>query len=91
MKLAKISKNQVPEHLRGKWGGSFQWLGKIVLGSFGWQIIGSIPNEERILIVAAPHTSNWDFIIAIAALFALNVNVKWLGKDSFVLQYLRRG
>ena len=85
MKLAKISKNQVPEHLRGKWGSSFQWLGKIVLGSFGWQIIGSIPNEERILIVAAPHTSNWDFIIAIAALFALNVNVKWLGKDSLFI------
>ena len=81
MKLARISKDQVPEHLRGKWGRVFQWLGKIVLGSLGWQIIGSIPNEERILIVAAPHTSNWDFIIAIAALFALNVNVKWLGKD----------
>jgi 1-acyl-sn-glycerol-3-phosphate acyltransferase len=85
MKLARISKDQVPEHLRGKWGRVFQWLGKIVLGSLGWQIIGSIPNEERILIVAAPHTSNWDFIIAIATLFALNVNVKWLGKDSLFI------
>ena len=82
MKLLKISENQVPKHLKGKWNSFFQWLGKVFLGSLGWQIIGKIPHEEKIIIIAAPHTSNWDFIIAIAALFALNVNLKWLGKNS---------
>ena len=55
------------------------------MGVSGWQIIGKIPNEERVLIIAAPHTSNWDFILGIAALFALNVNIKWLGKHSIFL------
>ena len=85
MKLAKITKDQVPDHLKGKWGAFFQWLGKLVIGSSGWKITGKIPHEERILIIAAPHTSNWDFILGISALFALNVNIKWLGKNSLFI------
>jgi len=85
MKLAKASQNQVPQHLRGRWGAFFQWLGSSTLSVLGWQISGNIPNEERILIIAAPHTSNWDFLIAVATLFALNINMKWLGKKSLFI------
>jgi len=85
MKTGKTSQDQVPEHLRGGWGGFFQWLGKAVLSSIGWRVTGNIPNEERLLIIAAPHTSNWDFILGISALFALNVNIKWLGKNSLFI------
>ena len=88
MKLAQISRNQVPEHLRGKWGRPFQFLGRVILGSFGWQVTGNIPNEKRIIFVGAPHTSNWDFIFGIAALFALNLNLKWLGKNSIFVPFL---
>ena len=83
--LAKILDDPVPNHFKGRWGRLFQLLGRVVLGVSGWQIIGKIPNEERVLIIAAPHTSNWDFILGIAALFALNVNIKWLGKHSIFL------
>ena len=82
MRLAKVSTKQVPKHLRGKWGKVFQLLGRVFLGLFGWQVTGNIPNEEKIIIIAAPHTSNWDFVYAISAIFALNMNVKWLGKNS---------
>ena len=85
MKTDKTLQDQVPEHLRGRWGGFFQWLGKAVLSSIGWQVTGNIPNEERLLIIAAPHTSNWDFILGISALFAINVNIKWLGKNSLFI------
>jgi 1-acyl-sn-glycerol-3-phosphate acyltransferase len=85
MKTDKTPQDQVPEHLRGRWGGFFQWLGKVVLSSIGWQVTGNIPNEERLLIIAAPHTSNWDFILGISALFAINVNIKWLGKNSLFI------
>ena len=83
--LAKILDDQVPNLFKGKWGKPFQYLGRAVLGISGWQIVGKIPNEKRILIIAAPHTSNWDFILGISALFALNVNIKWLGKHSMFL------
>ena len=80
--VKRVSKNQVPLHLRGRWGSFFQWMGATTLILFGWQVSGNIPDEERLVIIAAPHTSNWDFVLAIAALFALNINIKWLGKDS---------
>ena len=40
---------------------------------------GEIPDEERIVLIAAPHTSNWDFILAMLAIFGLNIKVRWLG------------
>jgi 1-acyl-sn-glycerol-3-phosphate acyltransferase len=32
--------------------------------------------------IGAPHTSNWDFIIAMATMFALGVRISWMGKHS---------
>jgi len=80
--VKRVSKDQVPLHLRGRWGIFFQWMGATALSLFGWQVSGNIPNEERIVIIAAPHTSNWDLVLGISALFALNINIKWLGKNS---------
>jgi 1-acyl-sn-glycerol-3-phosphate acyltransferase len=34
------------------------------------------------VVVAAPHTSNWDFILGMLTILALNVNLKWVGKSS---------
>ena len=28
----------------------------------GWTAIGSVPEPRRFVLVAAPHTSNWDFL-----------------------------
>ena len=41
-----------------------------------------MPNLSKFVIIAAPHTSNWDFVIGIAAKFALGLRVLWLGKNS---------
>jgi 1-acyl-sn-glycerol-3-phosphate acyltransferase len=41
--------------------------------------------KKEFLLLPAPHTSNWDFILGISALFALNVNIKWLGKNSLFI------
>jgi 1-acyl-sn-glycerol-3-phosphate acyltransferase len=34
------------------------------------------------VIIAAPHTSNWDFVVAVAAKLALGIGAQWFGKDS---------
>ena len=47
MKLAKITKDQVPDHLKGKWGTFFQWLGKLVIGYSGWKITGKIHHRSE--------------------------------------------
>ena len=48
----------------------------------GWRIEGAFPDVPRALMVVAPHTSNWDFPIGVAAMFALGLRVSWLGKHT---------
>jgi 1-acyl-sn-glycerol-3-phosphate acyltransferase len=48
----------------------------------GWRIVGDMPMLPRFVVIVAPHTSNWDFPLGVAAMFALDLRVSWLGKDS---------
>jgi 1-acyl-sn-glycerol-3-phosphate acyltransferase len=57
-------------------------LGRFVLRVMGWRVDGNIPNVRKLVIIAAPHTSNWDFIVGIAAKLALGLEVRFLGKDT---------
>jgi 1-acyl-sn-glycerol-3-phosphate acyltransferase len=47
-----------------------------------WQIIGFLPDIPKYLVVAAPHTTNWDFFYALMLKGATGVNLQWVGKDS---------
>lgn len=53
-----------------------------MLALLGWRIEGVIPDLPKLVLIAAPHTSNWDFVVGIAAKLALRLRVMWLGKDS---------
>lgn len=57
-------------------------LGRAVLGLLRWRVLGQIPNVPKCVIIVAPHTSNWDFVIGIATIFALGLRVSYLGKHS---------
>jgi 1-acyl-sn-glycerol-3-phosphate acyltransferase len=49
----------------------------------GWQVDGALsPEAERCVVIAAPHTSNWDFPFTLLGAFALGMNIRWLGKAS---------
>ena len=55
-------------------------LGRGILRAIGWQIEGGLPNLSKVVVIVAPHSSNWDFIIGIASAFALRLDVHWVGK-----------
>lgn len=57
-------------------------LGRWTLRILGWGVEGVFPDAPKLVIIAAPHTSNWDFIVGIAAKLALGLRVLWFGKDS---------
>lgn len=57
-------------------------LGHGVLALMGWRVTGEIPNIPKLVLIAAPHTSNWDFVVGVAAKLALRLEVMWLGKDT---------
>ncbi|HEU4993323.1 MAG TPA: lysophospholipid acyltransferase family protein [Gemmatimonadaceae bacterium] len=57
-------------------------LGRWTLRLMGWRIEGDIPNLPKLVIIVAPHTSNWDFVVGLAAKMSLGLRVLFLGKDS---------
>ena len=48
----------------------------------GWAIEGSAPAVRKFVLIAAPHTSNWDFVYFLGAVDALNLNLSFMGKAS---------
>ncbi len=58
------------------------WLGRRMLGAIGWRIDGDVPDVPKLVAIVAPHTSSWDFVVGVVALFALDGRVTFLGKDA---------
>jgi len=49
----------------------------------GWKVVGTLPaNAAKSVLIAAPHTSNWDLPYTLMVAFALRLNVYWMGKAS---------
>ncbi|MCC6251485.1 MAG: 1-acyl-sn-glycerol-3-phosphate acyltransferase [Bacteroidia bacterium] len=63
----------------------FAWFFKLK----GWKIKGHIPPHiTKCVIIAAPHTSNWDFVFALGALKLLKYKVNYLiKKEVFVFPF----
>ena len=64
-------------------------LVKRFCGFLGWRVEGSIADAERVLVTAAPHTSNWDAVFGIAAVLGLNVRLHFLGKHTIFVPGLK--
>jgi 1-acyl-sn-glycerol-3-phosphate acyltransferase len=54
------------------------WL----LNLLGWQVRAEFPNTQKYVVIAAPHTSNWDFPLGILAARAIKLEVNWIGKHT---------
>ena len=59
-----------------------QWLARSLLRSGGWRMVGEFPDLQKAVLIAAPHSSNWDGIWGIAAKVALGIRLSVLGKHS---------
>lgn len=57
-------------------------VGKTVMKIAGWSFQGNIPDVSKAVIIVAPHTSNWDFVIGAAAMLALDLDLRFLGKHT---------
>ncbi len=60
-----------------------RFLGRLYLRIAGWHVEGSLPPElHKAVVVAAPHTTNWDMPHMLAVAWAVGVRPSWLGKKS---------
>jgi len=72
-----------PDETTPQWGNAAtRALGRFVLGIFGWRLSGSLPPAPRVVMIAAPHTSNWDYLLGMAAIFALGIRMNYLAKHT---------
>jgi 1-acyl-sn-glycerol-3-phosphate acyltransferase len=55
---------------------------RAVMRAAGWKIVGQVPDEPKILLVGAPHTSNWDYIFTMLTVFSLGVDIHFVAKSS---------
>lgn len=59
-----------------------RWLGRSALRLGGWRMEGAFPDIPRLVLIGAPHSSNWDGVWGFAAKMALGLDIKILGKHS---------
>jgi 1-acyl-sn-glycerol-3-phosphate acyltransferase len=48
----------------------------------GWKWEGEPPEHPKFVLVAAPHTSNWDFFLLMAVCLHWRLPLRWMGKQS---------
>ncbi len=67
-------------------GGWLTELTRLVCAAYlrlsGWTVRGDWPDLAKVVLVAAPHTSNWDGINMLAAAGFYRVRLRWMGKAS---------
>lgn len=57
-------------------------FGRAWLKAFRWELVGGPPPVPKAVVVAAPHTSNWDLPFALAIAWSLDLDMQWVGKHT---------
>ena len=66
-------------------------LSILILKILGWKTEGEIPKDlKKCVMIAAPHTSNWDLPFTLMTAFALDAKVYWMGKEQIFKPPFRR-
>ncbi|MGK7389437.1 MAG: 1-acyl-sn-glycerol-3-phosphate acyltransferase [Candidatus Cyclobacteriaceae bacterium M2_1C_046] len=59
------------------------WLSKLFFRLSGWSFKGGVSHSKAV-VIAAPHTSNWDLVYARAAFYLMNVPVRFTIKKEWM-------
>lgn len=70
----------IPENMPRRGNRWLQAFGRFLLRLQGWRLTGTLPNERKVVVILAPHTSNWDFTIAASVWMALDLKISYMMK-----------
>lgn len=56
------------------------WIGKLFMRLSRWHVAGALPPSRKLIVIAAPHTTNWDFVFLLGAAYVFRLKIHWLGK-----------
>jgi len=57
-------------------------IARYILRLMGWRTHVIPPRTSRYVLIGAPHTSNWDFIMILLLMAAESIPIRWMGKDT---------
>lgn len=58
------------------------WVSVVCLKLWGWKREGRMPEAQKCVIIAAPHTTNWDMPITLMLAFTFHTRIYWMGKHT---------
>lgn len=85
MTISKADLPEVPDCIPTKQGKISPLIGLAVLNLLGWKVVGQLPKHTKFVAAVAPHTSNWDFVIAISAMLAMKLRISFMGKKAIFI------
>ena len=59
-----------------------KWLALKFVNLIGWRVVGEMPDHPKMVIIAAPHTSNWDYVLFLGVIQHFSLTVRVLIKES---------
>ena len=57
-------------------------FGRFMMGIRGWRVEGEFPDLKKMVLIVAPHTSNWDFPTGLYVKFAMRMGGRFVGKHT---------
>jgi 1-acyl-sn-glycerol-3-phosphate acyltransferase len=57
-------------------------VGRFMMGVRGWRVEGEFPDVPRMVLIVAPHTSNWDFLTGLWVKLAMRMGARFVGKHT---------
>lgn len=58
------------------------YLALLIMKITGWRQEGRLPDSPKYVVIAAPHTSNWDLFYTLVIASAFRIKINWMGKDA---------
>lgn len=78
--MAKYDNDIVPELAPRAGNFITRAIGSFMLKVLGWKMVGSLPNEKKLIIIGAPHTSNLDGVLAVACMLSVGLKFSFMMK-----------
>lgn len=77
--MSKVS-DHVPEQAPRIGNAVTRFIGRMLMRLLGYKVVGKYANEPKMVIIVAPHTSNWDLILALGTILSLGVRINFMMK-----------
>ena len=58
------------------------FIGRAVFKLIGWKLEGNLPNRSKLVLVALPHSSNFDFVLALSVIWGWGLKLNYMGKHT---------